>query len=132
MPYITSIVLWTDSKDMPRWLKKNYDVSGKYYYLDAWNRNEILDNDVRRELRINMELQPEEIVYLHYDELLRFASLYNRYAKNHSIFNSQRRELRRAARHIRRLYDWLDTVRPKHSLAWAEFYYTFETKEDKN
>ena len=130
MPYLTSIVLWTDSKEVPRWLKKNYDVGGKYYYLDAWDYDAILDNDVRRELRINIDEQPEEVVYLYYDELLKIADAYDRYAKCRSIFNPQYWEVRRAARHIRRLYDWLDTVRPKHSLAWAEFYYTFDTKED--
>ena len=128
MPYITSIVLRTDSKELPRWLRKNYDANGNYYYLNAWDNDEILSADVRRELRIDNK--PEEIVYLYYGELLKFADVYDRYAKCRSIFNPQRWEIRRAARDMRKLHAWLNAVQPKYSLAWAEFYYTFDTKED--
>ena len=83
--------------------------------------------DVRRELRID---HAEEVIYLYYDELLKFADIYDRYRKSKSIFNPQYWELRRAARDMRKLHAWLDAVRPKYSLAWAEFYYTFDTKED--
>lgn len=130
MPYITSIVLRTDSKELPRWLGKNYDARGKYYYLNAWDSHAILNADARRELFKYIDRKPEDIVYLHYTELLKFADLCDRYVKNLSIFNLQRWELRRAARDMRKLYVWLDAVRPKYSLAWAEFYYTFDTKED--
>ena len=127
MPYITSIVLRTEHKELPRWLRKNYDANGKYYYLNAWDNDEIFSADVRRELRID---HAEEVIYLYYDELLKFADIYDRYRKSKSIFNPQYWELRRAARDMRKLHAWLDAVRPKYSLAWAEFYYTFDTKED--
>ena len=127
MPYITSIVLRTEHKELPRWLRKNYDANSKYYYLNAWDNDEILSADVRRELQID---HAEEVIYLYYDELLKFADIYDRYRKCKSIFNPQYWELKRAARDMRKLHAWLDTVRPKYSLAWAEFYYTFDTKED--
>ena len=130
MPYITSIILRTEHKELPRWLQKNYDAEGKFYYLNAWDNDEVLNTDVRRELHININLEAEEIYYLYHDELLKFANLYDRYRKSKSIFNPQYWELRRAARDMRKLYMWLDAVRPKYSLAWAEFYYTFDTKED--
>ena len=130
MPYITSILVRTDSKELPRWLRKNYDADNKCYFLDAWDSNKNLNIDVRRELRININKEPEEIIYLRYDELLKFADVYDRYRKSKSIFNPQYWELRRAARDMRKLYTWLDAVQPKYSLAWAEFYYTFNTKED--
>lgn len=129
MPYITSIILRTDSKELPRWLRKNYDANGNFYYLNAWDNDEVLNADVRRELRIDIN-NPEEVIPLHHDELLKFAYAYDRYRKCRSIFNPQYWELRRAARDMRKLYAWLDAVRPKYSLAWAEFYYTFDTKED--
>jgi len=127
MPYITSIILRTNEKELPRWLRKNYDANSNYYYLDAWDNDEILSADVRRELHID---HAEKVIYLYYGELLKFADVYDRYAKCRSIFNLQRWEIRRAAREMRKLHAWLDTVRPKYSLAWVEFYYTFETKED--
>ena len=127
MPYITSIVLRTEHKELPRWLRKNYDANGDYYYLDAWDNDKILSADVRRELHID---HADEVIYLYYGELLKFADVYDRYRKSKSIFNPQYWELRRAARDIRKLYAWLDAVRPKYSLAWAEFYYTFDVKED--
>ena len=130
MPYLTSIVLWTDSKEVPRWLKKNYDVEGKYYYLDAWNHDKILDNDVRRERCIQLDYKAEDIFYFHHDKLLEYVEAYSQQMKYRSIFNPLWWELRHAARDMRRLYNWLNTVRPKYSLAWAEFYYTFDTKED--
>ena len=130
MPYITSIVLRTDSKELPRWLRKNYDAVGNYYHLNAWDSHEILNADVRRELFKHTDREPEDIVYLHYSELLKFANVYDRYAKNLNIFNLQRWELKRAARDMRKLYVWLEANRPKHTLAWAEFYYTFDIKED--
>ena len=129
MPYITSIILRTDSKELPRWLRKNYDAVGNFYYLNAWDNDKVLNADVRRELKIDIN-NAEEIIYLYHDELLEFADVYDRYRKCKSIFNPQYWELRRAARDMRKLYVWLDTVRPKYSLAWAEFYYTFDTKED--
>lgn len=129
MPYITSIILRTSSKELPRWLRKNYDAVGKFYYLNAWDNDEILNADVRRELKIDTN-NPEEVIYLYHDELLKFADVYDRYRKCRSIFNPQYWELRRAARDMRKLYVWLEATRPKYSLAWAEFYYTFETKED--
>jgi hypothetical protein len=129
MPYITSIVLRTDSKELPRWLRKNYDADGKYYYLNAWDNDEVLNADVRRELRIDIN-NPEEVIYLYHDELLKFANVCDRYRKSKSIFNPQYWELRRAARDMRKLYVWLEANRPKHTLAWAEFYYTFDIKED--
>lgn len=127
MPYITSIILRTDSKELPRWLRKNYDANGNYYYLNAWDNDEILSADVRRELRID---HAEEVIYLYYGELLKFADLYDRYRKCKSIFNPQYWELRRAARDMRKLYAWLNAVQPKYSLAWTEFYYTFDSKEN--
>ena len=129
MPYITSIILRTEHKELPRWLQKNYDAEGKYYYLSAWDNDEILNADVRRELQIDIN-DPEEVIYLYYDELLKFANVYDQYRKCKSIFNPQYWELRRAARDMRKLYAWLDAVRPKYSLAWEEFYYTFAIKED--
>jgi hypothetical protein len=129
MPYITSIILRTSSKELPRWLRKNYDATGNFYYLNAWDNDEILNADVRRELKIDIN-NPEEVIYLYHDELLKFADVYDRYRKCRSIFNPQYWELRRAARDMRKLHAWLDAVRPKYSLAWAEFYYTFDTKED--
>ena len=129
MPYITSIILRTDEKELPRWLRKNYDADGKYYYLSAWNNNEILNAEVRRELHIDLD-DAEEVIYLHYNELLKFANAYDRYRKCRSIFNPQYWKLRRAARDMRKLYAWLDAVRPSYSLAGAEFYYTFDVKED--
>ena len=122
MPYITSILVRTDSKELPRWLRKNYDADNKCYFLDAWDSNGILSADVRRELHINIDKQSEEIVYLNYDELLKFADVYDQYRKSKSIFNPQYWELRRAARDVRKLHTWLDAIRPKYSLAWAEFY----------
>lgn len=130
MPYITSIVLRTEHKELPRWLRKNYDANGNYYYLNAWDNDEILSADVRRELFKHTDKESEDIIYLHYSELLKFADVYDRYTKNLNIFNLQRWELKRAARDMRKLYAWLDAVRPKYSLAWEEFYYTFDTKED--
>lgn len=130
MPYITSIILRTEHKELPRWLRKNYDADNKYYFLNAWDRDEILDVDVRRELFQHIDPDPEEFVYLHYSELLPYANVYERYVKCRSIFNPQYWELRRAARDMRRLYKWLDAVRPKHTLAWAEFYYNFDVKEE--
>lgn len=129
MPYVTSIILRTEHKELPRWLQKNYDAEGKFYYLNAWDNDEILNADVRRELRIDIN-DPEEVIYLYHDELLKFANVYDQYRKCKSIFNPQYWELRRAARDMRKLYAWLDAVRPKYSLAWEEFYYTFNTKED--
>lgn len=129
MPYITSIILRTEHKELPRWLQKNYDAEGKFYYLNAWDNDEILNADVRRELRIDIN-DPEEVIYLCHDELLKFADVYDRYRKCKSIFNPQYWELKRAARDMRKLYAWVEAVRPKYSLAWAEFYYTFDTKED--
>jgi hypothetical protein len=128
MPYITSIILRTDEKELPRWLRKNYDAVGNFYYLNAWDNDEILNVDVRRELKIDIN-NPEEVIYLYHDELLKFANVYDRYRKCRSIFNPQYWELRRAARDMRKLYVWLEATRPKYSLAWAEFYYTFDTKE---
>lgn len=129
MPYITSIILRTSSKELPRWLRKNYDAVGNFYYLNAWDNDEILNTDVRRELKIDTN-NPEEVIYLYHDELLKFADVYDRYRKCRSIFNPQYWELRRAARDMRKLYVWLEATRPKYSLAWAEFYYTFDTKEE--
>lgn len=129
MPYITSIILRTDSKELPRWLRKNYDAEGNFYYLNAWDNDEILNADVRRELRIDINY-PEEIIYLYHDELLKFADVYDRYLKCKSIFNPQYWELRRAALDMRKLYTWLKATRSKYSLAWVEFYYTLDTKED--
>ena len=129
MPYVTSIILRTEHKELPRWLQKNYDAEGKFYYLNAWDNDEILNADVRRELRIDIN-NPEEVIYLYHDELLKFANVYDQYRKCKSIFNPQYWELRRAARDMRKLYAWLDAVRPKYSLAWEEFYYTFAIKED--
>jgi hypothetical protein len=129
MPYITSIILRTDSKELPRWLRKNYDAAGNFYYLNAWDNDEILNADVRRELKIDIN-NPEEVIYLYHDELLKFADVYDRYLKCKSIFNPQYWELRRAALEMRKLYVWLEATRPKYSLAWAEFYYSFDTKED--
>lgn len=129
MPYITSIILRTDSKELPRWLRKNYDAVGDFYYLNAWDNDEILNADVRRELQININ-NPEETICLYHDELLTFANAYDRYRKCQSIFNPQYWELRRAARDMRKLYAWLIAAQPKYSLAWVEFYYTFDTKED--
>ncbi len=130
MPYITSILLRTEHKELPRWLRKNYDADNKYYFLNAWDSNEILNADVRRELFKYIDPNPEEIIYLHYSELLKFANVYDRYARNLFILNPQRWELRRAARDMRRLHKWLDAIRPKHTLAWAEFYYTFNAREE--
>ena len=129
MPYVTSIILRTEHKELPRWLQKNYDAKGKFYYLNAWDNDESLNADVRRELRIDIN-DPEEVIYLYHDELLKFADVYDPYCKCKSIFNPQYWELRRAARDMRKLYAWLGAVRPKYSLAWAEFYYTFDIKED--
>ena len=118
MPYITSIILRTSSKELPRWLRKNYDAVGNFYYLNAWDNDEILNADVRRELKIDIN-NPEEVIYLYHDELLKFADVYDRYRKCRSIFNPQYWELRRAARDMRKLYVWLEATRPKYSLAWA-------------
>lgn len=103
MPYITSIILRTEHKELPRWLQKNYDAEGKFYYLSAWDNDEILNADVRRELQIDIN-DPEEVIYLYYDELLKFANVYNQYRKCKSIFNPQYWELRRAARDMWKLY----------------------------
>ena len=116
MPYITSIILRTDEKELPRWLRKNYDANGNYYYLNAWDNDEILNADVRRELKIDIN-NPEEVIYLYHDELLKFADVYDRYRKSRSIFNPQYWELRRAARDMRKLHAWLNAVQPKYSLA---------------
>ena len=86
MPYITSIILRTEHKELPRWLQKNYDAEGKFYYLNAWDNDEILNADVRRELRIDIN-DPEEVIYLYHDELLKFADVYDQYRKCKSIFN---------------------------------------------
>ncbi len=131
MPYITSIILQTDSKELPRWLRKNYDAEGNFYYLNAWDNDEILNADVRRELQIDVR-NPMEVIPLYHDELLKFADVYDRYRKCRSIFNPQYWELKRAARDIRKLYAWVDAVQPKCGIAWAEFYYCFDTKEDED
>ena len=131
MPYITSIILRTEHKELPRWLRKNYDAVGNFYYLNAWDNDEILNADVRRELQIDVH-NPMEVIPLYHDELLKFADAYDRYRKCRSIFNPQYWELKRAARDIRKLYAWVDTVQPKYGIAWAEFYYSFDTKEDED
>ena len=121
MSGISGIILRTEHKKLPRWLRKNATGVEYAYVITAWKSDEIISDGIRRKIFHDSSYRANQPNYLHSSELPIIEAILAHEVNRDGDFRSSLRD-------IKRLIKWLNKTGAKHTLNFCDY----ENEEEKN